>query len=100
MPVLGLKDPGEDLPDDFDQKAVAALKKRVDIIFVISIISIVFCWITGAVATYLAYQAQKDVAAGNISSAEQQIKMATAFMIVSFIGLGLSLLINIWLRIF
>lgn len=98
MPVLGLEDPTDSTSVDYDANAAAALKKRADVILALSAISILFCWIAGGIATYNAYQAQQDAKAGNISGAEQSLKMATILMIISFSVLGVSILANIWLH--
>jgi hypothetical protein len=74
--------------------------KRANMILALSAISILFCWIAGGIATYNAYQAQQDIKGGNLSGAEHELKIATGLMITAFLALGVSILVNIWLRIF
>jgi hypothetical protein len=73
--------------------------KRANTIFALSIISIFLCWIAGAIATYNAYQAQQDALAGNLLEAENGIRKAKVWMILSFAFLGVALLVNVFLRL-
>ena len=68
---------------DVDPKDAAALKRQADIIMAISALSILFCMIIGGMATYMAYQAQQDLKAGDLTGAAQYLRTAKLWMIVA-----------------
>jgi hypothetical protein len=80
---------------DVDEKAAATLKRQADIILVLSVISILLCFVGGAFATYNAYQAQQDIRAGDLTGANQNIKMAKLVMILSYFVIPL--IVVVWL---
>ena len=80
MPTLGLEDPAT---VEIDSKEAAALKKRADIIMAVSAFSILFCLIGGGIATYMAYQAQQDLKAGDLTGAAQYLRMAKVWMMLA-----------------
>ena len=83
MPYLGIDSTPEDLAR---QEAIA---KRANTIFILSLISILFCCVGGIAASILAGRAKNDAAAGQVDSAESQLNIATILMIVSFVvGVG------------
>ena len=63
----------------------AAVSRHANIILVVSVISILFCCLGGAVATYIAYKAKQDAKEGNIAAAQRGVKIATWLMIATFV---------------
>ncbi len=84
MPILDLDDK---LPEQAASEAteLAAVSKQANTILVISAISILFCCLGGAVATYMAYRAKQVADAGNLAAAQRGVKFATAWMIATYI---------------
>jgi uncharacterized membrane protein len=83
MSLLGI----DQTPEDAARQA--AIVKKANTIFILSLVSVLFCCIGGIIASVVANRAKNDAAAGNLSSAESQINTAMIFMILSFvIGIG------------
>ena len=59
--------------------------QQADNIFALSVISVFFCCIGGLIASYYAYQGKQDAKAGDLSAAQNNIKMAKGWMILTFI---------------
>lgn len=80
-----------DLEDKPPQQAameaaeLAAVSKQANTILVVSAISILFCCLGGAVATYMAYRAKQEADAGNLAAAQRGVKFATGWMIATYI---------------
>ncbi len=70
-----------------------AIQKKANTVFILSLISILFCCIGGIAASIVANRAKNDAAAGNLSSAESQINTALVLMILSFV-LGLASILS------
>ena len=81
--MLNLKESPEKAAADSAQQIAVA--NRADLIFIVRVISILFCCVGGLVATYIAYKAKQDAAAGDIASAKRRIRFATGSMIISFV---------------
>jgi hypothetical protein len=75
-----------------EQFELDKVAKQANNVFIASIISILFCCLGGAIATYFAHQAKQDVMAENIDGAKRHINIAMGLMIASFVIGGLSLL--------
>jgi|KBSSwiStaDraftv2_1062776.scaffolds.fasta_scaffold1178142_2 hypothetical protein len=86
MPILGL----EQTPEDAARQA--AVLKKANTIFILSLVSILFCCAGGIAASIVSNRAKNDAAIGNIASAESQINLATGLMIASFVIGGLATL--------
>jgi hypothetical protein len=69
-----------------------AVSKKANTIFILSLVSILFCCVGGIAASIVANRAKNDVQVGNIDSAESQINIAMILMIVSFVIGALSIL--------
>ncbi|MEO8650273.1 MAG: CD225/dispanin family protein [Acidobacteriota bacterium] len=84
MSLLGI----DNTPEDAVRQA--AVQSKANTIFILSLVSILFCCIGGIAASIVANRAKNDAAAGNLSSAESQISTAMVLMILSFVlgGLG------------
>ncbi len=84
MPILDLDDK---LPEQAASEAaeLAAVSKQANTILVISVISILFCCLGGAVATYMANRAKQEADAGNLAAAQRGVKRATGWMIATYI---------------
>ncbi|HTH51158.1 MAG TPA: CD225/dispanin family protein [Pyrinomonadaceae bacterium] len=83
MPLLGI----DQTPQDAAR--AAAVAKKANLIFILSLVSILFCCIGGIAASIVANRARNDAAVGNIESAESQINTAMILMIISFVvGIG------------
>ena len=83
MALLGI----DQSPEDAARQA--AVYSKANTIFILSLVSILFCCVGGIAASIVANRAKNDAAAGNIASAEGQINTAMIFMILSFvIGIG------------
>lgn len=86
MPILGL----DQSPADAARQA--AVHKKANTIFILSLISILFCCIGGIAASIVANRARNDAAIGNVESAESQMNTAMILMIISFVVGGLATL--------
>jgi hypothetical protein len=75
-----------------EQAEIARVEKLANSIFIASIISILFCCLGGAVATYFAHQAKQDAASGEVDLAKRNINIAIGLMIASFVIGTLSIL--------
>jgi len=62
-----------------------AVAKKANTIFILSLISILFCCVGGIAASIVANRARNDADAGNVSSAESQLNIAMGLMIASFV---------------
>ncbi|MFN0280167.1 MAG: CD225/dispanin family protein [Pyrinomonadaceae bacterium] len=82
MSFLGLEH-NKDNPQSIAD--IRALAKSANLILIFSAISILFCCLGGILATYFAYQAQQDVNAGNDMAAKHNLKIATGWMIATYI---------------
>lgn len=83
MSLLGI----DQTPEDAARQA--AIASKANTIFILSLISILFCCIGGIAASIVASRAKNDAAIGNLDSAESQINIAMILMILSFvIGFG------------
>ena len=84
MAMLGI----EQTPEEAARQV--AIQKKANTIFILSLVSILFCCAGGIAASIVAHRAKNDAAAGNLASAESQINTAMILMIVSFVigGLG------------
>lgn len=65
-----------------EEKAVI---QQADNIFVLSVISVLFCCIGGLIASFFAYQGKQDANAGNVLGAQHNIRLAKGWMIATFI---------------
>ncbi len=79
MSLLGI----DQTPADAEHQA--AVIKKANTIFILSLISILFCCVGGIAASIVANRAKNDAIAGNLVSAESQINTAMILMILSFI---------------
>jgi len=79
MSLLGI----DQTPEDAARQA--AIQNKANTIFILSLVSILFCCIGGIAAAIVANRAKTDAAAGNLASAESQINTAMILMIVSFV---------------
>lgn len=79
MPLLGI----DQTPEDAARQA--AISSKANTIFILSLISILFCCAGGIAASIVANRAKNDAAAGNLESAESQINTAMIIMIISFV---------------
>ena len=62
-----------------------ALENKANGIFIASLVSILFCCLGGLIASYVAYGAKNDAAAGDLDVAERRINIATGLMIATYI---------------
>ena len=79
MSILGIDKTPE------EQAEIARLESQANAIFIASIISILFCCLGGAIATYFAHQAKQDIATDNIDGAKRHVNIAIGLMIVAYI---------------
>ena len=86
MSLLGI----DQTPEEAARQA--AIQSKANTIFILSVISILFCCIGGFAASIVANRAKNDAAVGNLSSAESQINTAMILMILSFVIGGASTL--------
>jgi hypothetical protein len=86
MSLLGI----DQTPEEAARQA--AIQSKANTIFILSLISILFCCIGGIAASIVANRAKNDAAVGNLSSAESQINTAMILMILSFVIGGASTL--------
>ena len=91
MSFLGLDDkerssrsPNFQTPDvrTAEEKAVI---RQADNMFILSVISVLFCCTGGLIASYFAYQGKQDANAGNELGAQHNIRLAKGWMIATFI---------------
>ena len=85
MSLLGI----DQTPADAERQA--AVLKKANTIFILSLISILFCCVGGIAASIVAHRAKGDADAGNIDSAESQTNLAMGLMIASFVLGALSI---------
>lgn len=91
MSFLGLDDkersrgPGNSQTPEMQSAEERAVLQQAENIFVLSVISVFFCCIGGIIASYYAYQGKQDAKAGDITGAQNNIKMAKGWMIATFI---------------
>lgn len=79
MSLLGI----DQTPEDAARQV--AIQKKANTIFILSLVSILFCCIGGIAASIVANRAKNDADAGNLTSAESQINTAMILMILSFV---------------
>ncbi len=79
MSLLGI----EQTPEDAARQM--AVQNKANTIFILSLVSILFCCIGGIAASIVASRAKNDAAAGNLDSAESQINTAMILMILSYV---------------
>jgi heme/copper-type cytochrome/quinol oxidase subunit 2 len=86
MSFLGLEEEKIEPEKSVQQKQeAAALAEQANTIFIVSCISLLFCCLGGAIATYFAYNAKQDANMGNAEGAKHNIRMAKGWMIATFI---------------
>ncbi len=67
----------------------ASIAKQANVVFILSLISILFCCLGGIIASVMANRAKDDAAAGNVESAQRNMNFAIGWMVVTYIvGLG------------
>jgi hypothetical protein len=64
MSLLGL----DQTPEEIEKSA--AIAKQANVVFILSLISILFCCLGGLIATVMANRAKDEAAAGNLSAAQ------------------------------
>ncbi|MBX3293146.1 MAG: CD225/dispanin family protein [Acidobacteria bacterium] len=78
MSILGI----DQTPADIERQA--AITKKANTIFILSLFSIIFCCAGGIAASIVANRARNDAAIGNVDSAESQINTALVLMLISY----------------
>ena len=86
MSLLGI----DHTPQDAERQA--ALARRANTIFILSLVSVLFCCIGGIIASIIAHRAKNDIDAGNLDGGEGGINRAMVIMIISFVIGVLSIL--------
>ena len=83
MSLLGL----DQTPEETEK--TAAILKQANIVFILSLISILFCCLGGIIASIMANRAKDDAAAGNLASAQRNLNIAMIWMVLTYvIGIG------------
>ena len=86
MSYLGI----EPTPEEAARQLPA--ENKANTIFILSLVSILFCCLGGIIASVIANQAKSEAGAGNLESAERKTNIALGLMIASFVIGGLSVL--------
>ena len=79
MSLLGI----DQTPEDSARQL--AISRKANTIFILSLVSILFCCVGGIAASIVANRAKNDADVGNLASAESQINTAMILMIISFV---------------